>query len=141
MEITPSSIDEKPVPVRRVREKFMMGVLSVGGFLLMGPAVYFLRYWQASPKVKLVALLAGWLWVCWTLWYGLRYRREDELQILMNRRAFAFAFLAACVGVGILAHMEFVGIIPVLTLRTYHLFFALWGFLATGLIWSKIRYR
>ena len=141
MEITPSPTDEQPVPARRIRDKIILFILGFGAGFLVLRSIYFLRDYQGSRQVKLALFLAVWGCVVSVLWYAKRYRRDDELEILMNRRALAFAFYAALVGVIVVSQLEFAGIIPVMALKTYHLFPALVGLMGIGLIFEKIRYR
>lgn len=141
METTPSSSGEKPVPARRARGWILTAVLGMSVFLMLGPGADHLRDYEGPKSVKLAWFAVAWVGVGLWLWYGQRRRREDELQILMNRQALAFAFYAALVVVAMLHQLQYVGLIPVLTLRTEHIFPALMGLMAIGLILSKLRYR
>jgi hypothetical protein len=141
METTPSSSGAKPVSHRRARGWIIPGVLSIGVALMLGPGADVLRDYAGPKSVKLAWFVVGWLGVGLWLWYGKRLRRQDELDILMNRQALAFAFYAALVVVAGLHQLQYIGLIPVVTLRTEHLFFALIGLMAIGQLLSKIRYR
>lgn len=141
METAPSAVDAKPVSGRPARRWIIPGVLGAGLFLMLGPGADRLREYEGPKSVKLVWFVVAWVGVGLWLWYGKRFRREDELEILMNRRALAFAFYAALFVVMILHQLQYVGLIPVLALRTEHLFFALMGLMGIGLILSKFRYR
>lgn len=59
----------------------------------------------------------------------------------MNRRALAFAFYASLIVTGMLHQLQYVGVLPVLELRTEHVFAALIVLMAIGLILAKIRYH
>jgi uncharacterized membrane protein len=133
MEISPQPTDEKPVSARPMRDKVILFILGLGTGCLILRSIYFLRDYQGAKEIKIALFLA--------VWYAKRYRREDELEILMNRRALAFAFYAALVGVIVVSQLEFAGIIPVMMFKTYHLFPALVGLMMIGLIIEKIRYR
>jgi len=141
METTPSSSGAKPVSARRGRSWIVLGVLGVGIFLVHGPGADVLRDYEGTKSAKLAWFVLAWIGAGLWLWYGRRFHREDELEILMNRRALAFAFYAALVVVAVLHQLQYVGLIPVLALRTEHLFPALMGLMAIGLVLSKIRYR
>jgi len=141
VETTSSSVAGKRRGVRSTREKVVLAAGSVVTFLLLGGGVSSLQNYSGPWKVKLALLLAIWGWTGGWLWYAGRYRREDEMEILMNRRALAFAFYASLVVVMILHQLQWSGLIPVLYLRTEHIFPGLMVLMAIGLVISKIRYR
>lgn len=144
METMPaSSSAEKRGRTLSTRDKIVLVIGSAVTIALLGGGVSSLRNYSGPWEVKLALLLAIWAWAVGWVWYGGRYRRrrEDEMEVLMNRRALAFAFYAALAVVMILHHLQWSGLVPVLNLRTEHIFPGLMGLMAIGLIISKIRYH
>lgn len=136
---------EKPVSIvpeskRLVRRK-IVGFLSflLGLWMLRAPG--YLSGFEGPAWQKIGLLVLPWLilgilaTLCHRIW------REDELEILINRQALAFAFYVAFFGVLVIYHLQAAGYMPEFTWRSRDMLAGLALLMLLGFGLTKLRYR
>ncbi len=96
---------------------------------------------ESSRWMMLGLVAIPWLMFGLVLLVSRRWWLEDELEILINRRAMAFAFYGSFFGLLGFYHLQAAGFLPDITLRSRDLLAGMSLLLLLGLGLSKLRYR
>lgn len=139
-------METSPTPPAKTESKRMVRRAVVGVFsLVMGlwlfKAPAYLAGLEGPAWMRAGLLLLPWLVLGIFVSQQRHIWQEDELEILINRRALAFAFYAAFFGSIALHHLQAAGFIPVITWTTEGLIKVLALLLLLGLALSKLRYH
>lgn len=141
METTPSSADESTAPAKRSRSKFLAGVACFCAGLLLTQVNEFTARHEGATAFELTLILAGWALAGLSFVYANRHSPEDELEILINRQALAFAFYAMFFGLLALEGLQSADIVPRFVWENTQLVGVLVLLMLTGLGISKLRFR
>jgi hypothetical protein len=136
-----SSVSAVPARDNRSRKKFVLGSIGFLGGILVTRTGDFLANYQGPWGIRLALVLAPWALVGVLAYFSRRLYQADELEVLINRQALAFAFYAALIGLIVLQQLQAAGFVPVFAWSTKGLIAGLVMLMAAGILWSKRRYR
>ncbi len=126
---------------KRLVRKGIVGFASfiLGLWIIRAPE--YLAGFEGSAWQKVGLLVLPWLIL--GLFASQRHRiwREDELEILINRQALAFAFYTAFFGVLAIHHLQAAGYMPDFTWRSRDMLAGLALLMLLGFGLTKLRYR
>ena len=138
-DLVPTS--ESPPLLKRNRAKFLAGVAGFCAGLLLTQVHNFNASYDSSAAFELSLILAGWALTGLSFLYARRQYRDDELEILINRQALAFAFYVMLFGLLALEGLQSAGFVPRFAWRNSHLILVLAVLMLTGYFLSKLRFR
>jgi hypothetical protein len=131
---------ERPPQSARSRNKFTLVFLGFLFGLLFVALKRFLPGYEGPWSARLGLALAPWLLVGGLVCFGRRLYREDELEMLINRRALVFAFYAGFFGLVALELLQAAGFVPRFAWTNERLLVAMSALMFTGMAWSGRRY-
>ena len=136
---------EKPVSIvpesKRLVRRGIVGFVSfLLGLWLYKTPVY-LAGFEGPAWQKIGLLVLPWLTLVVFASLSHRLWREDELEVLINRRALAFAFYVAFFIVLTIYSLQAAGYMPEFTWRSRDMLAGLSLLMLLGLLFSKLRYR
>lgn len=136
---------EKPQSVypnsKRLVRRSIVGLVSFLLGLWMIRAPEYLAGFEGSAWQKTMFLLLPWLILGLFASQLHRIWPADELEVLMNRQALAFAFYTAFFGVLAIYHLQAAGYMPDFTWRSRDMLAGLALLMLLGFGLSKIRYH
>ncbi len=137
---TPTSADVV-VTDKRARNKLIIGIVAFLFGLLYSRMDDFLAAYQGPWGARLALVLAPWALVGVVAVLSRRFYQADELEVLINRQALAFAFYAAVFGLAVLDQLQAARFVPEFVWTTQGLLAGLVLLMGTGILWSKRRYH
>lgn len=126
---------------KRMVRRSLLGFFSFMLGIWMVRAPKYLVGFEGPAWLKVGVLLLPWLVLGIAVSQKHRLWLEDELEILINRRALVFAFYVAFFGCIALEHLQAVGFVPAFAWTNKGLMTTLALLLLAGLGLSKLRYR
>jgi len=136
-----TSVGEAPVRDTRTRNKLVLGAMGFFCGILVSMTGKYLGDYHGPWVIRLALVLAPWVLVGLLALSSRRFYQADELEILINRQALAFAFYAALIGLIVLHQLQAAGFVPVFVWSTKGLIAGLVLLMVAGTLWSKRRYR
>jgi signal transduction histidine kinase len=130
-----------PALAKRPRSKFLVGMAGFCAGLLLTQVHQFNIRHENSAAFELTLILAGWALTGLSLLYANRHHQQDELEILINRQALAFAFYAMLFGLVALEGLQSAGFVPRFAWKNSQLIMLLALLMITGFGMSKLRFR
>jgi hypothetical protein len=97
---------------KRSRNKLILGIVAFLCGLLYSRVDDFLAAYQGPWGARLALVLAPWAMVGVVAVLSRRFYQADELELLINRQALAFAFYAALVGLAVLDQLQTARFVP-----------------------------
>jgi hypothetical protein len=131
---------EAPSQDKRSCNKAVLIFLGFCFGLLFASLRRFLPDYQGPWGAKLALVLAPWIMVGILIPLTTRFYREDELEVLINRKALVFAFYTAFFGLMVLELFQAGGFVPRFAWTNERLILGLAILMGAGMIWSKRRY-
>lgn len=135
---TPSEVEKSGSKV--AGRKKVLGVISFLMGLWMIQAPNYLEAFDGSPGLKIGLLILPWTVLGGLMLFSRRSWPQDELEILINRRALAFAFYGAFFGLLAFHHLQAAGVVADFSWRSRDLVAGLALLLLLGLGLTKMRY-
>lgn len=123
--------------VIRVGVTFLYGMLASISYRW---AERFQQNHDVVAWLRFAVLLLPWMFFALYLVLYRRFWRPDELELLINYRALAFAFYGLMIGVIVVGQLQSAGIFPAFVWTPDRLVLAMCGSLLAGIGWSKRRY-
>jgi hypothetical protein len=96
---------------------------------------------DGSSAFELALILSGWVLTGLSFLYAKRHSPDDELEILINRQALAFAFYVMLFGLLALEGLQSAGFVPRFAWGNNQLVVVLAFLMVLGLGVSKLRFR
>lgn len=96
---------------------------------------------QVQWGISLGLILLRWSSLVVLILLSHRLRQIDELQLLISRQAFVFAFYGLLFGAFLIDQLQSAALIPMFGWTTHRMAVAMIVLWLTGLAWSKLRYR
>jgi hypothetical protein len=134
------SVTDAPVTDKRSRNKLVLGAMGLLCGILFSGTGDFLASYHGPWGMRLALVLAPWALIGVLAVFSRRLCQADELEVLINRQALAFAFYFALVGLMMLHHLQAAGFVPEFAWTAKGLSKGLVLLMVAGILWSKRRY-
>jgi uncharacterized membrane protein YhdT len=141
METNPASAAEALPKSRRSRVTLRLFLQGVGVGICFKVVGDFLGVYDAPGWLKFGLLLLPWLFFAAFSLHMRRVWREDELEKIINRDAFAFAGYGLIFGLILLNQLESAGVVREFKWATGQILLLMVFLMSAGILWSNRRYR
>jgi len=141
MKTDASALNQTSAPDQRSRNRLVIGLMSFVSGTVIHFTGKFLTNYDGPLAIRIALVLGPWALVGVLAVFCRGLYQADELEVLINREALAFAFYGALIGLFVLNQLQSAGFVADFAWTTKRLIGSLVLLMVAGTFWSKRRYR